>query len=201
MMKKKTYLPLFILLCLLVTACSTSPGVNTNEVSDVDFSKFDSYAYLPSGDTAEYQTILEQKVVNEVNLQMEARGYELDTEEPDLLVLVKTMFDEEERLERDPMYTSYNYYTPGLRGGTALGPVYYRNYPSVPRVTAMGGAVREVEYTEGTFVVDVIDRSNNSLIWRGWSETPVDETNLDESIRDYIANIFGEYPVAPENAQ
>lgn len=195
-MKQRIYTPIILLLTALAAACSTRPLVNTDKASNVDFNQFDSYAYLPSGDTAEYHTILEQKVIKEVNQQMGKRGYRLNSEEPDLLVLVKTMFDEEERLERVPVTTSYNYYTPDYNTGSSLGPMYYSTYPSTTRLSAIGeGAVREVDYTEGTFVVDIIDRSNNKIIWRGWSETPVDKTNLDDSIRDYIASIFEEYPV------
>lgn len=180
---------------LLTTACS--PGVNTREASDVDFGSFDSYAYLPSGDSTEYHTILEERVTREVSQEMETRGYELDNQNPDLLVLVKTMFEEEERLEREPLYTSYNYYTPGFYTAGATNPIYYQNYAGIPQITAYGGAIREIEYTEGTFVVDVINASTNQIIWRGWSETPVDRGNLDESIRSYIDNIFEEYPAEP----
>ena len=198
-MKKLIYLPKLLLLTALAVACSTSPRVNTDEASNVNFSQFETYAYLPGSDTAEYHTILEQKVIKEVNQQMKKRGYRLNTDEPDLLVLVKTMFDEEERLERVPVETNYTYYTPELNTGSALGPMYFSTYPSMTNVIGVGGAVREVDYTEGTFVVDIIDRSNNNIIWRGWSETPVDEANLDDSIREYIANIFEEYPVKTES--
>ena len=186
---------LLFFIATLTTACS--PRVNTDEASDVDFSAFDTYAYLPSGDSAEFQTVLEEKVIREVNQQMEARDYELDNQNPDLLVLVKTMFEEEERLEREPILTSYNYYSPGFYAGRTLGPGYYQNYSSIASVAPYGGAIREIEYTEGTFVVDVIDASSNQIVWRGWSETPVDRANLDESIRNYINNIFAEFPVEP----
>lgn len=186
---------LVFFMAFLTTACS--PRVNTNEASDVNFSEFDTYAYLPSGDSAEFRTVLDEKIVREVNQQMEARDYELDNQNPDLLVLVKTMFEEEEMLEREPILTSYNYYSPGFYAGRTLGPGYYQNYSTIASVAPYGGAIRQIEYTEGTFVVDVIDASNNQIVWRGWSETPVDRANLDESIRDYIDNIFAEFPVEP----
>lgn len=181
---------------LLTTACS--PRVKTDEATNVDFSAFDTYAYLPGGDSSQYHTVPEEKVIREVSQEMEARGYEIDNQNPDLLVLVKTMFEEEETLQREPLYTSYDYYAPGFYTAGATSPVYYQNYTSIPAITPYGAAIREIEYTEGTFVVDIIDASDNQIIWRGWSETPVDRGNLDESIRAYIDNIFEEYPVEQE---
>jgi hypothetical protein len=181
-------------LCLLagfLTACS--PTVYTDAAPDADFSAYGTYAYLPSGENNESQTVYTQKIINEVDQEMAARGYELDNESPDLLVNVKTMYEEEEDLQRVPVANTYDYYTPGFYTPTTLSPYYYTGYATVPRVTGTG--IREIDYTEGTFVVDVIDASENQIVWRGWSETPVDPENLDNSIREYIDNIYGEYPV------
>lgn len=195
MMKNIFYV--FFLAVILSTACS--PVVQTNKLSSVNFDAYETFAYLPSGDSSEFRSVIEKKAINEVSQEMDVRGYELDTRNPDLLVLVKTMFEEEERVSRDPYFTTYDYYYPGFYGAGAVEPIYYENYAAIPRITPYGGAIREIEYTEGTFVVDVIDASNNQIVWRGWSETPVDKSNLDESIRSYIDNIFEEYPVEPEN--
>ena len=95
--------------------------------------------------------------------------------------------------------STYDYYTPGFYTPTTLDPYYYTGYATIPTVTGTG--IREVEYTEGTFVVDVIDAKDNQIVWRGWSETPVDPEDLDTSIRNYIDNIFEEYPVEAEETQ
>jgi hypothetical protein len=181
-------------LCLLagfLTACS--PTVYTDTAPEADFSAYDTYAYLPSGENDEAKTIYTQKIINEVDQEMEARGYKIDNENPDLLVNVKTMYEEEEDLQRVPVANTYDYYTPGFYTPTTLSPYYYTGYATIPRVTGTG--IREIEYTEGTFIVDVIDASENRIVWRGWSETSVDPENLDNSIREYIDNIYGEYPV------
>lgn len=198
-MMKNLFYPLYLIaLTGLLASCSTNPAVSTEELADVDFSEFDSFAYLPGieNDTSEYRTIFEDRVVQEVNHQMESRGYHLDPDDPDLLVLVKTMFDQEDRLERRPVARTYNYYTPGFYTTRPLGPVYYTNYNAIPRVSGYSG-IQEVEYTEGTFVVDIIDAANRQIIWRGWSQTPVDRENLASSINAYINNIFEEYPLEP----
>ncbi len=181
----------------LLTSCS--PSVYTDTAPDADFSAYNTYAYLPSGENDEAQTIYTQKIINEVDQEMTARGYQIDNQDPDLLVNVKTMYEEEEDLQRVPVANTYDYYTPGFYTPTTLSPYYYTGYAGVPRIT--GAGIREIEYTEGTFVVDVIDASNNQIVWRGWSETPVDPENLDNSIREYIDNIYEEYPVDAEGTQ
>ena len=75
-----------------------------------------------------------------------------------------------------------------------MNPYHYTGYTGIGTVTGTG--IQEVEYTEGTFVVDVIEANGaNEIIWRGWSETPVDPGEVDENIREYVDNIFDEYPV------
>lgn len=184
------------LFAVMITACTSGPAVNTETVSGVDYSKYSTYAYLPSGDTVSSRAVFNDAVIREVNQEMQVRGYRLDTQDPDLLVLVKSMYEQESTLERRPVYTSYDYYTPGFASPTALNSYYYTGYNTIPRLA--GSAIREVEYTEGTFVVDVIDASAKEIIWRGWSETPVDPMALESSVRAYVDNIYEEYPVEPQ---
>lgn len=196
-MKQTAYIILYMIaLSGLLMACGTSPAVTTEELTGTDFGAFESFAYLPAGeaDTSEYRTIFEERVVQEVSDQMESRGYHLDPDDPDLLVLVKTMFDQEQQVAKSPVARDYDYYTPGFYTTQPLGPVYYTNYNAIPRVRGYSG-IPEVEYTEGTFVVDIIDAANKQIIWRGWSQTPVERENLEASINAYIDNIFDEYPL------
>jgi hypothetical protein len=172
---------------------SCNPSVNTDKAEDVNLKNYSTFAYLPSGDSVQNRVVMEERVIAEVRQEMEGRGYKLDADNPDLVVLVKAMYEEEERLRREPYYTSYDYYSPRFYSPTTLSPYYYRGYATIPRVT--GYNIREIEYTEGTFVVDVIDRENNRIVWRGWSSTSVDPMNLETSIREYVDNIYDEYPI------
>ncbi|AHM59440.1 putative lipoprotein [Flammeovirgaceae bacterium 311] len=189
------YFSSFLAVVFLVLA-SCSPSVKTDQVSDVNFTEFKTYAYLPSGETESERAVFDESVIREVDQEMQARGYRLDTQEPDLLVLVKSMYEQEEELRRVPVATTYNYYGTGFRAPARLGPAYYPGYANYPTFTGYG--IQEVEYTEGTFVVDVINRETGQIIWRGWSSTPVDPMELDSSIRSYVDNIFEEFPVEPQ---
>ena len=104
------------------------------------------------------------------------------------------MYEEEERLRRTPIATTYPYYGTGFYAPATLGPYYYAGYANYPTISPYG-AIQEVEYTVGTFVVDGIKQETGQIIWRGWSSTPVDPMDLDSSIRSYVDNIFEAYPV------
>lgn len=184
---------------LLAGLASCSPAVYTDVAADAEFGTYETYAILPAGQDLGENTIYSDKIINEVNQEMRARGYELDPNNPDLLVNVKTFYDEEEELVATGYYPgTYDYYRPGFYTPTTMAPYYYTGYAGVAGVTGPG--IREVEYTEGTFVVDVIEANGeNEIIWRGWSETPVDPENVDENIRGYVDNIFDEYPVDETN--
>lgn len=184
---------ILLLFSMTVVACTGSPTVNTETVPGIDYSTYTSYAYLPNGDTASNKIVFNEAVIREVNQEMEARGYRLDNQNPDLLVLVKSMYQEEEALERVPVYTTYDYYTTGFVRPLSMNNYYYTGYNTIPRLT--GSAIREIEYTQGTFVVDIIDTDKKEIIWRGWSQTPVDPMALEASVRQYVDNIFEEYPV------
>ncbi len=156
-------------------------------------SNYDTYAYLPTGDTAGYQVAFDESVIREVNQEMQARGYRLNTENPDLLVLVKSMYQEETVVERSPIYTTYDYYNPDILAPESLERFYYTRYNTV--INLRGANIRTIEYSEGGFLVDMIDASNNEIVWRGWSPTSVNPLALQSSIRSYIDNIFEEFPV------
>ena len=187
----------WIFLLFVVAAWGCSPSVQTDKEEGVDLAKYDTYAYLPSGDSVSSKVVFTEQVMDEVSDEMKARGYSIDNANPDLLVLVRSMYDQEEYMRRDPVYTSYDYYRPGFNDPVTLSPYYYTGYSSVGTLT--GYNIDEVEYTEGTFVVDVIDADSKQIVWRGWSETPVDPMDLDTSIDNYVDNIFDEYPVDANN--
>lgn len=190
---KKITTAFFIFLLGSLVGCS--PAVYTDVAADAEFGTYETYAMLPSGEEMGDNMVYTEKIINEVDQEMRARGYVLDPDDPDLLVNVKTMYEEEEELVATGYYpATYDYYTPGFYTPTTLAPYYYTGYTGIPRVTGTG--IREVEYTEGTFVVDIIEANGtNEIIWRGWSDTPVDPAELDENIREYVDNIFDEYPV------
>lgn len=170
--------------------------MTTQKTQPVDLDKYDTYAWLPSKDNLEDENyneeLLYSTIVSEVNQNMQSVGYDLERQNPDLLVKVSTMFDRETTRTTDPIYATYTYNYPTTYIDPFYEPYYYYDYASVPRV--VGYDVDEVAYTEGTFVIDLIDSETNNIVWRGWVEEAIQPENLRSEIRNYVEEVFEEYP-------
>lgn len=193
-MKLYTFIQILIIATFIVS-CGTAK-YNSQVAEDVNFNEFETFAILPENDTNDFSVydseIVRDKTMKNVKAEMMQRGYDLDTENPDLLVMIHYMFSREKETIYDPIYPTYDYYTPGFVV-TPWNTFYYVDFRTIPRI--YGDGFREVKYTEGTIVIDVINAGNSKLLWRGWSEDRVDPLTFTEDIRIYIENIFDNYPI------
>lgn len=124
---------------------------------------------------------------------MAVRGYSINVENPDLLILTHTMFQEREEYVRTPVYSSYSYFGPGFYAGPWYN-YYYLGYTSIPQV--VGYDIEKIDYVEGRIVIDIIDRKENKVVWRGWSKGEKDDPKeVQEDLKETIDEIFEEYPV------
>jgi hypothetical protein len=186
--------PAFLMLFLLG---SCGPTVKTTKTARVDLSKYQSFAWLPTKEDIKNPDYNNELVLNtilaEVNTEMRDHGYRMDQDDPDLLLKVKTMFDKETETVRNPVYGNYTYSYPYRTVNSYYDPYYYRGYSRVSRV--VGYDVDQITYTEGTFVIDIIDAKKDQVIWRGWSQDRVAPENLKLEIANYVDEIFDEYPL------
>ena len=210
-MKKKLFY--FLASLFILSACGPTTTVYSDKLQGVNFSQFQTYAILPIVDSASsslyHNAILEQNLVNSINREMRVRGYVLDTENPDILVNLhlKLKDKEETVMERYPLTSTYDYYTPVTDPLTVdpgvvyppLGPQYTAPYyyPYYNRVTTVYGTeLKEIEYTQGTVVIDIIRSSDNHLIWRGWSQEIIQPDIATSELQYVVEQIYTEYPVA-----
>ncbi len=195
MKNRKTLLNILIL-SLVASLFACGPMVYTSKSPNADLADYQSFAYLPNADSADYKylddMLVQQKTMDEIRDQMMMRGYAIDKKDPALLIKTHIMFETEDYTVTDPVYTSYDYYTPGFYAGYAY-PYYYDAWTTVPRV--VGYDVDEVVYTEGTIAVDVIDSETKEILWRGWADERIAPEVFEDDIKDYIQEIFDEYPV------
>lgn len=126
---------------------------------DYDFSSVQTYQWKPPPEGVSLQNadpFLHEKIVMAIETELGAAGLMRVEANPDVFVTYYASKDTEVRLESD----SYGY---GF-GGYGMGGWGYYGY-------GMGGPVstttRVVEYQEGTLVVDIWDRSDQQLVWRG----------------------------------
>lgn len=195
--KMKHLNQIFSLFLIVSFVGCTGARVSTDKTASVDLSKYKTFAYLPmlkdSADQSSYNYEAESRFMDQIGEEMRELGYSTNVDNPDLLVYARAQFNQEEDLEAEPVYNSYNYYNYGY--GPAFGNSYYYNdYTSVSNVA--GYDLEEVEYGEGTMVVDLIDAKTNKIVWRGTAKDEAFSVDaLQNNLSTYADEIFEEYPV------
>lgn len=187
------YIQLLAIVALFFAGCGKD--VYTTKLANVDLGNYRSYAWLPSGDTAvnslEKNPTVAIGVRNTVNSELQKRGYQMNAQNPDFLVLVHTIY--EDKVDYNTFPNNYNYFGPGFY----TGPWYHGYYPGFNNIGFINGPnVNAVQYTKGTVVVDIIDANTKEVVWRGAaSDSIYDNTDVAEEAMEIVQDIFDEYPV------
>lgn len=198
----KFFIP-FVSLMVGLILSSCSPRVTTSRPTDVDLSKYETFAYLPNADVEINNQADKDKVnvfiIDNVNAEMKKQGYTLDRDNPDLLVLISTRTETETRIEKDPIYANYSYatYPYGAYARRTVSPYYnnyyYYDFYNYNRVVGYDTNYYEVEV--GTLVIMLIDQETGKTVWRGMTSDAVTQlTTVDEMI-SLVDNVFDEYPL------
>lgn len=185
-----------LLLLMLVVSCS--PRVTTVNPESTDLSNYESFAYLPNADvemsnTAMDQEDVNQRIVETTKAQLERRGFTIDRDQPDMLMLISVAKDQEVATDTDPVYATYPYNSYGVR---TVSP-YYNNY-YYNDFYNYGGVVGydtdTYQYTEGTLVINLIDRETKNTVWKGITSDAIYSGSTTEEIVDLVDQIFDEFP-------
>lgn len=198
----KFFIPLAILMVGLILS-SCSPRVVTSRPTDVDLSKYETFAYLPNADVEMNDQADKDKVngfiIDNVNTEMKKQGYTLDRDNPDLLVMISTRTESETRVDKDPVYANYSYaiYPYSAYGRTTVSPYYnnfyYNGFYNYNRVVGYDTDYYKVKI--GTLVIMLIDRKTGETVWRGTTSDAVTELTTVEEMISLVDNIFDEYPL------
>ena len=191
-------LNLIILLMIGSLLISCGPRVSTAKTASVDLNRYDSFAYLPNANVATQNMQMNSEdvsraVIEAVNNNLRQAGYNMDRQNPDLLVLIDTETNTEVTTTTDPVYASYPYTT----GINTINPVYnnyyYGGYAGFNNI--VGYDTDTYAYEEGTVVVRLVDRESRNTVWKGVaSESLSGQSNI-QGIRDLVNAIFEEYPL------
>ncbi len=184
-------------LFMLFTGCG--PKVSTSKTTNIDLSKYETFSYLPNGNFDDPSmgyddSSVGEVVINEVNKSMKNLGYELDRNQPDLLVLIGTKTDTDVEREASPVYATYpNYYGTTYSVGTYYDPYYYRGYTTYNDI--IGYDIDYNRYESGTLMLSLVDRKTKELVWRGTASNFVGGQRDAQAISDFVDDLFAEYPV------
>jgi len=194
-----------VVICFIFHSCANSV-VKKEFAQNVDFSKFSSYAWLPSfeTDSIRYYKFKNNVAVSDlkdvVSKELNSRGYNLNNENPDFLVLLRTSFTE--RLDTVPVTpeaitippsTGFYIYDPANHSGN-LSSEYYRGFSTLVYINEEGFEI--VPFTEGSITIDLIETKNKTLLWRGTATRPIDYDEEKVDLKKDIQRIFNKtFPI------
>ena len=162
-----------------LSACTSVSGVNVEQRDNVNFSKYRTF------DFAETQVktngnqnpllrspIAQDHIKQAIAGELAKRGLRQVDNNPDLLITTHTYVDEAERTVYSNAYPGAGFaypYAVGYRG--AYLPINYGYWYS----PAYYQRPHTEQYTQGTLIIDFLDRRTNNLVWRGSMADPVND--------------------------
>ena len=170
-----------LVLALLTTSSAVAQKVNVDWDRGTDFSKFHTYAWQPSTHSA--KGLWNQRVIDAVNTQLQAKGFNLVDANPDLWVVYSNSIKKNQQV----VGTGYN-----------MGPAWGWGY-------GWGGPTTTTYQTyttrEGTLIVDIADANGHQLLWRGSATNSIAD-NSDKNIKtlnNAVNKLFKNFPPKPGN--
>ncbi|ADO69677.1 conserved uncharacterized protein [Stigmatella aurantiaca DW4/3-1] len=185
--------PRLVVVSLLVLALAACAGIETRTDYDpgsVDkLTGYRTYAWLPSPHTQNsqvYNPIVESRVRKAVEQELQSRGYQEVSQNPDFKIGWHGAVDQKLDVQTVDQYYGY-----------AWDPWYSPFYlgPSVPET-------RVREYQEGTLILDFIDAASNKLVWRGTAQAELRESasasKRQERLNEAVHGMLKDFPPKPK---
>jgi hypothetical protein len=180
------HLHTLVLLGGLIALACTTLRVSTDYDPSENFGEYRTYAWLPeeptpTGSPRLDSPLLHERIRKAVDRALEAKGFQR-TETPDFLV--KFDLTTQRRLD----VSTYN-------NGFYRG---YGYWVSIPQTEVR-------EYEEGSLVIDVIDREEKKVVWRGIGQRRLrgdgsndDPEELQKRADDVAAAVLKDFPPQPK---
>ena len=164
-------------LALVAAGCS---GISTTSDWDetYDFSALSTYAWTDQGLEGGVSEIMLRRMKAAVEGDLATKGFsKADEYTADFLLAYHTGTQDQQQ------YDTYGYGAGGWWGG------YWGGGMTTTTVRT---------YTEGTLILDVIDRERNELVWRGSATDTIDEMNSPEQrvqlVQDAVTKLMKDFP-------
>jgi len=186
----------------LLAACATGPVVRTQTADQVDLASFHSYAFVakPGTDTGKYKSLTTQQLEKDVGQELQSRGYVPASagQTPDLLVNFRVAaHDRVQGMTAGPAF-GWGWGWGGGWGPWGWGPGGPWGGP-----WGRGGYYSDVQtITTASLSVDLIARTDNSVVWTGTAFSEMTRRMLDhpaQSIDEAVHQIFAHFPAGPRH--
>ncbi len=166
-------------LALTMVVAAHAQKVNVDWDRTANFTQFHTYAWQPSTHPA--KGLWDQRIIDAINQQLQAKGFQLVQSNPQLWVVYSNSIKKNQQV----VGTGYNM-GPGWGWGYGWGGPTTTTYQT---------------YTthEGTLIVDIADANGHQLLWRG-SATNTISDNSDKNIKNLnnaVNKLFKNFPPKP----
>lgn len=160
-----------LMLALLVGILSLAQDVTTNSMPGVDFSKYQTYKWVPIDGAVQPNQIVDAQIKQSIDSQLAAKGLtKTDGDKADLLIGYQISITQEKQ------WNAYG--TGGMRWGGGMA-------------TAQQSTI-----STGTLVLDMYDPSTKQLVWTGRVSKTLDpsanegkkQKNLDKAMEKLLKN-------------
>ena len=181
------------LLCMLIgltvvfISCRPTFKIQSENIQDRDFSRFNSYKFfnpasMPESNFA-FSDTNKKRIYDAVAEEMSRRGYN-SIQDADLIIKVQGGTSREIENRRPTYYSPYDY------GYYGYPYSYYRDpwmYDDISRKSTM-------------LIIDILDAESKELLWQGTGYGVLSEKPelVAVNLRQAIADIFSQFPVQPQ---
>jgi hypothetical protein len=173
----------------ILASCATHPEVRSQAAANANLASYHTYAFVAKPGTdkgGDYKTLATQSLERAVGREMFLRGYApASLETADLLINFNVK--EKDKVEGDFGPTAGWGYGWGRRYGYGYGFGFDDYYNGITTVT------------EGSLMIDLIDRTRNEVVWSGTAVGQLTKKvldNPDPAIDRSVTAIFARYPIA-----
>jgi len=165
----------FALMMITATA-AFAQKVSTDYNKRADFAQYKTFMWIKEPRTTD--PLMRQRVIDDVNAALAAKGLQLVTSNADLCVAAHAATKEERTLN-----TFYNGFGGGWRWGGGFG-----------------SATTTVDnYEVGTLVVDIFDAKTKEALWRGTSSKTLSDNSQKnaDNLNKAVVKMFKDFPPTP----
>jgi Domain of unknown function (DUF4136) len=175
----------FSLIAVCALAACSSVTVTTDYDHSAPFAKYKTYSLAPAAQGQTLSPSSETSLRDSLRTELGARGIRETVSGKADLAIVRHVFHQEKVSVQH--YTDWGY---GY-GGWPYRYGYYSMWAGAPRTYTDVN-----QYTEGTLVLDFVDRRTNKLVFRGTAKAIVEgpESNA-RKIQEAVRKIVAELPV------
>jgi len=171
-----------VLLCFVLCAVACAQVLVTHDYDkDVDYFAYKTYGWHSVERSLEMNDLVVNRVQDAVNRELQLRGFTLVQEQPDLFIAIHIVTRQKLSI------TDWGY---------ATGSHWHRGYGY-----GYSGGLSSRTYEEGTLMIDLVDRVENRMVWRGTATDIVDPAMSPEErtqeINKAVFLILQKFPPAP----